>query len=223
MQLFRCARDVGRGGKWQVADHTTAAGGAGGDCGTSFTAAGLFVRICKMFIVKAQPNIEVEIELRLPKQAPYAAILCHTLPYSCCCFVYKTSFLRRDFWYLKRDGARVRARAALSPRALLNPFAPFFRWPTCRIRYIAPTLRIRIVVTCVSLRLQKNKTKTNLLFDFWPKRAAFWHFVCIWTNFDCAWPESAAAHESNQLWYVFRPNVIMEYGEIADCKPVCLW
>lgn len=155
-------------------------------------------------------------------------IRCHTVPYIAILllllFCLQTSFLRRDFWYLKRDGARVRARAALSPRVLLNPFAPFFRWPTCRIRYVAPTLRIRIVVICVSLRLQKKIKKYK--FTIWllaKARAAFWHFVCIWTNFDCAWPESAAAHESNQLRYVFRPNVIMEYGEIADCKPVCLW
>lgn len=112
------------------------------------------------YIVKAQAAPKNQtLKLNLPYEAIPCTILCHTA---------QTSFLRRDFWYLNR--------AASSPRALLNPFAPFSAGQ--RIVYVLYEHSYRI---CVSLRLQ-NKFSIWLL----AKASSLLAFCEHWTNFDCA-------------------------------------
>lgn len=196
-------RDVGSETCGMTSCHTTAAGA--GDCGTSFTALDCSYCVCKMnvlYIVKVQAAPKNQtLKLRLPYDAIPCTIVCHTA---------QTSFLRRDFWYLNR------ARAASSPRALLNPFAPFSAGQ--RIVYVLYEHSYRI---CVSLRLQ-NK------FSIWLLAKASSLLACCehWTNFDCA---TDLARIGNYTWEsnsvsVSRPNVInwrlsMEYFWLPALLP----
>lgn len=152
-----------------------------------------------LYIVKAQAAPKNQtLKLSLPYEAIPCTILCHTA---------QTSFLRRDFWYLNR--------AASSPRALWTRLHPF---PLANVSYTyCMSTRIVYALHCAC--------KTNFQFDFWPKRAAFWHFVNTEQILIVppTRPESAVAHESNSVC-ISRPNVInlrlsMEYFWLPTLPP----
>lgn len=211
MQLFRCqCRRMRWGGeRWHTLPHDRSHWSR-----WHIVYRRRIVRICQMFIVKAQssPKKNQTLKLKsswvLPYQAPYAAI------------VYQTSFLRRDFWYLNTG------RAALLPRALLNPFAPFSAGQ--RVVYVLRSYRIR----CVLYMRFSAPAKQIYYLTFGQSEQPF-GILCIWTNFDCATDlaripantAAAAAYESDQLCNVFRANVINLRGKlpIVSSFAVCLW
>lgn len=124
-----------------------------------------------MFIVKAQPNIEVEIELRLP----YCAIHCHTLV-----VVLLTNQLS-SAWLLifkerrsqSQSQSRLVASCAFEPVCTLFPLANMSYTLCCS--HSTYTYRGYMRFSAPAKKKIKN---TNLLFDFWPKREQPFGILC---------------------------------------------